>query len=315
MENIYDLIIIGSGPAGLTAGIYASRAQLNTIIIEKEEFSGGQVVYTERIDNYPGIPGVSGMELAERFRSHCEQMGAAFVAGEVVRVNLKESKKIVELEDGSTYYARAVVIATGAKSRMLGVKGEQEFAGMGVSYCATCDGAFFQNQTVAVIGGGDVAVEDALYLSKICKKVYLIHRRNELRATKILCSQVKKCENVEILWESKVNEIVGNEEVEKIVITSTTHEESKEVEVQGVFVAIGNVPLSSLYEGQIDMDESGWIIADESCKTSQKGVFAVGDIRKKPLKQIITAASDGANSITAVEQYIFEINETENVVI
>lgn len=301
---IYDVIIIGSGPAGLAAAIYAQRAELNTIIIEKNPMSGGQIINTYEVDNYPGLPGISGFELAEKFRAHCDHLKATFVTGEVKSLEDKGEKKVITLENGEVYESKAVIIATGAAYRKLGVEGELELSGMGVSYCATCDGAFFRNKTTVVVGGGDVAVEDAIFLARLCKKVYVIHRRHEFRAAKSLCKRLMTMENVEIVWDTVVDKIEGSDLVEAIQVTNRETKESRRIETNGVFIAVGNVPNSEPYKGVVDMNEAGYIKAGEDCVTNVPGIFAAGDIRTKPLMQIITAAADGANAITAVEKFL-----------
>lgn len=307
MGKIYDTIIIGAGPAGLAAGIYAKRAELESIIIEKAPMSGGQIVNTYEIDNYPGLPGMSGFELANRFRKHCDKLGVEFVEGEVATLKPNGANKIITLENGESYTTKTIIIAGGAVHRKLGVDGEDKLLGMGVSYCATCDGAFFKNAEVAVVGGGDVAIEDAIFLARLAKKVYVVHRRNEFRAAKSLISTLLEMDNVEILWDSVVEKIQGEEAVEKIKIQNLQTKEEKEILVEGVFVAVGTEPISSIYEGIIEMDERGYIVAGEDCETNVPGIFVAGDIRTKPLRQVITAASDGANAITAVERYIVEM--------
>lgn len=300
---IYDLIIIGSGPAGLSAAIYAGRAELNTIIIEKAPLSGGQIINTYEVDNYPGIPGISGFDLGVKFREHCDRLDMNFITGEVTEFKVEDSIKEVTLEDGTKYLSKAVIIANGANPRKLMVEGEEDYSGLGVSYCATCDGAFFRNKVTAIIGGGDVAVEDAIFLSRLCQKVYIIHRRDEFRAAKSYTTKLMEKENIEIIWDSVVEKINGSDFVTGIDIKNIKTQEQKSLEVDGVFIAVGNIPNSKVYEGIIAMDEGGYIIADESCETSIPGVFAAGDIRTKELRQIVTAASDGANAITAVERY------------
>lgn len=300
---VYDLIIIGSGPAGLSAAIYAGRAELNTIIIEKAPLSGGQIINTYEVDNYPGIPGISGFDLGVKFREHCDRLDMNFITGEVTEFKVEDGIKEVTLEDGTKYLSKAVIIANGANPRKLMVEGEEEYSGLGVSYCATCDGAFFRNKVTAIIGGGDVAVEDAIFLSRLCQKVYIIHRRDEFRAAKSYTTKLMEKENIEIIWDSVVEKINGSDFVTGIDIKNIKTQEQKSLEVDGVFIAVGNIPNSKVYEGIIAMDEGGYIIADESCETSIPGVFAAGDIRTKELRQIVTAASDGANAITAVERY------------
>lgn len=305
---IYDVIIIGSGPAGLAAGIYAQRAELNTLIIEKNAISGGQIINTYEVDNYPGLPGISGYELAEKFRTHCDGLGAQFVTGDVVKFEVIDGIKRITLDNDEVFEAKAVIIATGAAYRKLGVDGELQLSGMGVSYCATCDGAFFRNKTTVVVGGGDVAVEDAIFLARLCKKVYVVHRRHEFRAAKSLCNRLMSMENVEIIWDSVVDKIEGSDLVEAIHITNRETKEQRRIETNGVFIAVGNLPNSDVYKGVVEMDGAGYIVANEDCETSVPGIYAAGDIRTKPLKQIITAAADGANAITAVEKYLNEIS-------
>lgn len=304
MCKVYDLIIIGSGPAGLAAAIYAGRAELDTIIIEKAPMSGGQIVNTYEVDNYPGIPGISGFDLGTKFREHCDQLDMNFITGEVVKFEVENDIKKITLDDNTSYSAKTVIIAAGAKPRKLMVEGEEKLSGLGVSYCATCDGAFFRNKVTAVVGGGDVAVEDAIFLARICKKVYVIHRRDEFRAARSYTSKLTAMENVEILWDTVVEKIIGDDQVSQIEVKNMKNEESKTLDVDGVFVAVGTIPTSEVYKGIINMDKNGYVIAGEDCKTNIPGVFAAGDIRTKELRQIITAASDGANAITAVEKYL-----------
>lgn len=303
MDKTYDLIIIGSGPAGLAAAIYAQRAKLDTIVIEENFVSGGQVVTTYEVDNYPGLPGISGMDLGTTLREHAEKMGAVFVRDKVLELELEGAEKTVTGKK-ETYRARTVILATGAKHRMLGIPGEQELSGMGVSYCATCDGAFFRGKTVAVAGGGDVAVEDAIFLARACEKVYLIHRRDELRAARILQERLMALDNVEILWDTVVDEICGENKVEALKLTQKKTGEKKELAVDGIFIAVGITPNSELAQGKLDMDEQGYIRAGEDGVTSVAGVYAAGDVRTKQLRQILTAASDGANCVTSVQNLL-----------
>ena len=303
MDKIYDLLIIGSGPAGLAAAIYAQRARLSTLVLEKEYISGGQVVNTYEVDNYPGLPGINGFELGVKFREHADRLGAKFLTAEVKDIIIEETVKKVATSEG-TFQARALILAMGAVHRELGVPGEKELAGMGVSYCATCDGAFFKERTVAVVGGGDVAVEDAIFLARGCKKVYLIHRRDELRAAKSLQERLFSCENVEILWNTVVQEINGEDHVESIKVKNVTTGEQNCMDMDGIFVAVGILPNSEIVRGLVDMDEGGYILAGDDGATNRKGVFAAGDIRKKSLRQIVTAVSDGANAVTSVQEYL-----------
>lgn len=301
---VHDLAIIGSGPAGLTASIYASRAELNTIVIEKEPMSGGQIINTYEVDNYPGIPGIGGFDLAVKFREHSDKLGATHVYGEVKAFEIEDGIKKIVLDNGEEYYAKSLIIATGAASRKLDVKGETELQGMGVSYCATCDGAFFRGKTVAVVGGGDVAVEDAIFLARICKEVHVIHRRDEFRAAKTFITKLLSLENVIVHWNSVVDEIIGTDAVNAVKVRNITIEEASELDVDGVFIAVGNVPNSEVYTPAVAVDRGGYIVADESCETNVPGIFAAGDIRTKELRQVITAASDGAVAVTGVERYL-----------
>lgn len=321
MEKQYDCIIIGSGPAGLSAAIYAQRAKLDTLIIEKEMVSGGQVLTTYEVDNYPGLPGIGGFDLGMKFRQHAEQLDASFQEDEVCRIELAAQedeelkaaevwpenpptvKKVVCKKD--TYLAKSVIIATGATHRKLGVPGEEELAGMGVSYCATCDGAFFKKKVTAVVGGGDVALEDAIFLARMCSHVYLIHRRNELRGAKSLQEKLLALDNVTVLWDSVVETIEGEDKVESLQLKNVKTGKASSLPVAGVFIAVGITPNSQPYTGLVDMDH-GYVKADETGVTSVPGIYAVGDVRTKQLRQIVTAVADGANAITSVEHYLTE---------
>ena len=304
MAQRYDLVIVGSGPAGLAAAIYAERARLETLVIEKGMVSGGQVLTTYEVDNYPGLPGVGGYDLGTKFREHADHLGAQFAEDEEVRIeDTGEFKRVVCAHE--TYEARAVILATGASHRKLRVPGEEELAGMGVSYCATCDGAFFRKKVTAVVGGGDVALEDAIFLSRMCEKVYLIHRRDELRGAKSLQEQVFAQEKIEVIWDTVVDEIQGTDRVEGLLVRNVKTGEARELPVSGVFIAVGITPASQAFEGLVEMDH-GYIKAGEDCRTSCPGIFAAGDVRTKPLRQIITAAADGANAVTSVERYLME---------
>lgn len=300
---MYDIIIIGSGPAGLSAAIYAQRACLDTIVIEKNGISGGQVLNTWEVDNYPGFPGVTGFELSRQFREHANKLGARVVQDEVVQVELSGNVKKVVCEE-ETYEARCVILASGAHHRTLEVPGEEELRGAGVSYCATCDGAFFRGRTVAVVGGGDAALEDAIFLARMCEKVYIVHRRDKLRGAKRLQERLQALENIEFVWNSETVAIEGNAQVEALRLRQTKTGEEKRLEVDGVFIAVGIAPESELYAGQLELDEQGYIRADESGQTSVPGVFAAGDVRTKALRQILTAASDGANCVASAERYL-----------
>lgn len=302
MSELYDLMIIGSGPAGLAAAIYAKRAELKVIVIEKNVMSGGQVLTTYEVDNYPGLPGMGGFDMGMKFREHADSLGAEFVEDEVIRVEDKKDRKLVICQ-GNTYESKTVLIATGAGHRKLGVKGEEELSGMGVSYCATCDGAFFKKKTTAVIGGGDVAIEDAIFLARMCEKVYLIHRRDELRGAKSLQKRLFSLENVEVIWDTVVDSIDGEELVQGLSISNVKTGEKRAVPVNGVFVAVGITPNSAEFAGLAEM-EHGYIKADEDGVTNVPGIFVAGDVRTKHLRQIVTAVSDGANAVTSVEHYL-----------
>lgn len=302
---IYDVIIVGSGPAGLAAAIYAQRAKLSALVLEKEYMSGGQVLNTYEVDNYPGLPGIGGFEMGMKFREHAEKLGAQFLNMEVRHIDLEEEGRVKVLyTDAEEYRGRTVVLAMGARYRKLGVPGEKELGGMGVSYCATCDGAFFKGRAVAVVGGGDVAVEDALFLARICEKVYLVHRREELRAAAVLQERLRQCENVEFIWNSEVTEIAGEDHVECVKIWNKLDQTEKVLHVDGVFIAVGTIPNSGIVTKILHLDKNNYIIASEDGKTEIPGVFAAGDIRTKQLRQIVTAVSDGANVITSVQEYL-----------
>lgn len=302
MNEIYDVVIIGSGPAGLTAAVYGKRAELKMIVIEKEMASGGQILNTYEVDNYPGLPGINGYDLGMKFREHAEKLGAEFSNDEVLRIEAADGEFTVVGEE-RTYVTKSVIIATGAQHRKLSVIGEDELTGMGVSYCATCDGAFFRNKVAAVVGGGDVAIEDAIFLARMCKKVYLIHRRNQLRGAKTLQTQLFNQENVEIIWDTVVDEIEGGDQVESLTIRNANTDETRKLAVDGVFIAVGINPQSEAFNNLVEMDH-GYIKAGEDCETNIPGIFAVGDVRTKQLRQISTAVSDGANAITSVERYL-----------
>ena len=303
---MYDMLIIGSGPAGMGAAIYGVRAGLSLAVLDRSPISGGQVLTTYEIDNYLGLPQISGGEISQKFREHADSLGVNFVTANVTSIEDKKDCKIVHTEEGD-YEAKTLLLATGATHAMLGVKGEMQLTGMGVSYCATCDGAFFRKRTVAVVGGGDVAVEDAIFLAGLCSKVYLIHRRDSLRAADSLQKKLMSMENVEILWNCEVKEIQGEDMVEKILVYHNQDDSQSVLEVNGVFIAVGIQPNTELYQGLVEMDERGYVLADESCKTSAEGIYAAGDIRKKALRQIITAVADGANAVTSAQNYLNKV--------
>ena len=303
MLNQYDLIIVGSGPGGMAAAIYAKRARLNVLVIEKTGISGGQVLNTYEVDNYPGLPGINGFDLGMKLREHCDRLDVTFVTDEVVGININSEEKVIFGQE-EQYHCKSIILATGARYAKLKIPGESEFAGKGVSYCATCDGAFFRNKTVAVVGGGDVAVEDALFLARGCEKVYLIHRRGELRAAKSLQEALFQTDNIELIWSNIIEEIHGTEQVNEILLKDVQTMGYQTLPVDGVFVAVGVLPNSNEFTGKLMMNGQGYIIAGEDCATSIPGVFAVGDVREKPLRQIVTAVADGANSVTSVQRYL-----------
>lgn len=302
-NDIYDVVIIGSGPSGLAAAIYAERAKLKTITIEKQYMSGGQILNTYEVDNYPGLPEINGFDMGQKFRQHAEKLGSQFVKDEVLELEIMDKVKKVHCKKNE-FLTKTVIIATGAQHRLLEIKGEKELYGKGVSYCATCDGAFYKDKIVAVVGGGDVALEDAIFLSRLCKKVYLIHRRDEFRGVKILQEKVFSIDNIEIIWDTVVDEICGENEVSSINVSNVKTNEKKSLDVDGVFVAIGIIPNSHIFEKHLQLDDGNYIIATEDCKTSVEGVFVAGDVRTKALRQIVTAVSDGANAITSIEKYL-----------
>lgn len=303
MSEIYDLAILGAGPAGISAAIYAARARLNTLWIERKFAQGGQIVDTYEVDNYPGLPGINGMDLGEKMAAHAEKLGLSPLRENVISVEDEDGIKVIRTKKNE-YRARAVILAFGAAHRTLGIPGEESLSGMGVSYCATCDGAFFRDRTVAVIGGGNVAAEDAILLSRTCKKVYVIHRRDQMRADQILQEKLFACENVEMIWDTVPVSIEGEEMVSGIKLQNKKTGEERELPLDGVFIAVGIVPNTELFRNLVKLDESGYIVAGEDCVTSTPGVFAAGDIRTKQLRQVITAAADGANAVTSAERIL-----------
>lgn len=301
---MYDTIVIGSGPAGLAAAIYGTRAKLNMLVLEQNYMSGGQVADTYEVDNYPGLPGISGIDLGMKMREHAENLGAEFVRAKVVKIEADGEGGWIVSTKKDSYQTKTIILATGAHHRKLQIPGEESLAGMGVSYCATCDGAFYKGSDVAVVGGGDVAVEDAIFLARGCSKVYVVHRRNELRAAKVLQEKLFSLPNVEMVWDSVAERIEGEDQVEALQISSRRDGSSRVLDVDGIFVAVGTVPDSDLVKGIVELDERGYVVADETGVTSAPGIFVAGDVRTKQLRQIITAAGDGANAITSVERYL-----------
>ena len=303
-RKMYDLIIIGSGPAGLSAAIYAERAKLDAVTIEKEMMSGGQILNTYEVDNYPGLPGINGFDLGVKLREHAEGLGAHFIEDEVKAIGYEEGSVLVSGEKGF-YEARTLIIASGAGHRKLGVPGEERLTGRGVGYCAVCDGALFRGKTVAVVGGGDVALGDAVFLSRFCEKIWLIHRRNEFRGAKSLQEQVGRYPNVEVIWDTVVEEILGEDRVESARLKNVKTGEERILPLGGVFVAAGILPNSEFCLGVVE-DQNGFLTAGEDCATSVPGIFAAGDVRTKALRQIVTAAADGANAVNSAEKYLRE---------
>ncbi|MBO5473921.1 MAG: FAD-dependent oxidoreductase [Lachnospiraceae bacterium] len=303
-NNTYDLIIIGSGPAGLSAAVYGMRAGLNLLVLEQNPMSGGQVLNTYEVDNYLGMPGSNGFDLGMKFKEHAQAMGVPFRKGAATAFAERDGIKQVETADGAVYEARALILAMGAEHALLNVPGEQEYKGKGVSYCATCDGAFFKGMDVAVVGGGDVAVEDAIYLSRMCRKVHLIHRRDSLRAAKSLQDKLFACENVEVHWNQTVSAIYGKDLAEGVTLRSAADDGESRLAVEGVFIAVGMRPNTGAFCGSFEQDEGGYLVAGEDCAASVPGVFAAGDIRTKQVRQIVTAVADGANAVYSAERYL-----------
>lgn len=305
MENIYDLAILGAGPAGICAAIYATREKLNTIWLDKKFVQGGQIVDTYEVDNYPGLPGITGLDLGEAMAGHAKKLGMKPQREPVRSIEAEQGIKVIRTKKNE-YRARAVIIACGATHRHLGIPGEEELSGMGVSYCATCDAAFFQDRTVVVVGGGNVAVEDAILLSRTCKKVYLVHRRDELRAEKILQECLFACKNVELIWDSIPLSIEGTDKVEALKIQNKKTQEESFIETDGVFIAVGIVPGTEKFKDLVKLDEAGYIVAGEDGITSEPGIFAAGDIRTKNLRQVVTAVADGANAVASAQRYLLD---------
>ena len=303
MEHIYDTIIIGGGPGGYTAALYAARAGLDTLVLEKMS-AGGQMALTTEIDNYPGFEnGVDGFELGEKMRMGAERFGAKTELVEVRAVELEGQVKTVETS-GGTFFAKTIMLATGANPKTLGVAEEEKLTGKGLHYCAHCDGMFYRNKTVVVVGGGNTAAADALLLSRICKKVILVHRRDTLRATKIYHTPLQQAENVEFRWNSVVTGLEHGERVTGIRVKNIGTGTQSVIACDGVFISIGRSPATDLVKGQLDLDEAGYIVAGESTETSLAGVYAVGDVRTKTLRQIVTATADGAVAAHHAENYL-----------
>lgn len=307
MNHVYDTVIIGAGPAGCSAALYASRAGLDTALIEKYS-PGGQMALTGDIDNYPGFEeGVDGFTLGMKMHKGAERFGITTIYGEITEVDFSEKIKKLTTSSGEIL-AKTVIIASGAKARELGVENEKNLIGKGVHYCAHCDGNFYRNKTVVVVGGGNSAAADALYLSRLAEKVYLVHRRDTLRATKIYHEPLMKAENVEFFWNSTVEEFITELRVKGVKIKDTVTGEMKDVMCDGVFVSIGRDPITEFLKGKVELDQNGYVIADETTKTNIDGVFAAGDVRTKALRQVVTAVADGAVAVHFAEEYL---NESE----
>lgn len=329
---MYDVVIIGSGPAGISASVYAKRAGLKAVTLEQNPMSGGQVLNTYEVDNYPGLPGINGFDLGMKFREHADKLSCEFKEGTVLSIKKEIFEGGAEASEGELKAAshevtrrkkapgftvitnqgeirtKTVLAAMGATHAKLGIPGEKEFSGMGVSYCATCDGAFFKGKVTAVIGGGDVAVEDAIFLARGCEKVYLIHRRDELRAADILQRELMALPNVEILWDTVAEQIEGEGQVNALLVKNVKTGRQQKLSVDGVFVAVGIIPSSEIMKDLVDFDEKGYLIAGEDCAASEPGVFAAGDVRTKRLRQVVTAVSDGANAITSILDYLVSLD-------
>lgn len=303
MAKLYDVIVIGGGPAGYSAALYAARAGLETLVIEKL-YAGGQMTQTTQIDNYPGFDeGVDGVSLGMKMQAGAERFGVETVYGEVISVKLDEAVKTVQTPENN-YSSKTVIIATGAEHRHLGLDREEELVGRGVAYCAACDAMFYRGKTVAVVGGGNSAAADAMVLSRVAKKVYLIHRRDSLRATKIYHEPLRQAENLELMLENTVVELLGEDKLNAVRLRSTATGEESELELDGLFVSVGREPSTDVFKGQLTLDENGYIAASETTRTGLPGVFAAGDVRTKALRQVITAASDGAVAAHYAEEYL-----------
>jgi len=298
---MYDLLIIGGGPAGLTAAIYAARANLNALLLEKDSTGLGAVSVSDCVDNYPGLPGIGGYELTERFRAHAERLGAHITIDEITAIRRTDSEYAVQTRYHGELQSHTVIYACGTSHRRLDIPGADR---IGVSYCAACDGAFYQNAAVAVIGGGDSALEDALYLSNLAESVYLIHRREEFRANAAAQKQVQSRENITCIMSAASVEIIGSKRVEGMRILHTDSGQSEVLAVDAVFAAIGSIPNTEMLSEICTLDENGYIVADETCVTSSQGLFAAGDVRTTPMRQIVCAAADGANAVQSAVRYL-----------
>ena len=304
-NHVYDMLVVGGGPGGYTAALYAARAGLDTVVLEKLS-AGGQMALTEQIDNYPGFEdGIDGFSLAEKMQKQAERFGVSSEYAEVLRMDLTAVPKLLETSEG-IFRGKTVVLATGADPRTLGVAGEVELVGRGVAYCAACDGMFYKGKTVVVVGGGNSAAADALLLSRVAKKVILVHRRDALRATKVYHEPLARAENVEFRWNSTVSALLSGGKLTGVRLRDTVTGEESVVDCDGVFVSVGRQPATALAVGQLALDGDGYIVAGETTETSIPGVYAVGDVRTKPLRQVVTAVADGAVAVHMAEKYIVE---------
>lgn len=302
-NRVYDMLIVGGGPGGYTAALYAARAGLDTLVLEKLS-PGGQIALTHQVDNYPGFEaGIDGLELGMKMQAQAERFGAKTAFAEVYNLELEGEIKTLETSEG-VFRGRTVVIATGANPRELGIEKEAQLVGRGVAYCAACDGMFYRGKTVAVVGGGNSAAADALLLSRVAKKVILVHRRDTLRATKIYHQSLLEKENVEFYWNSQVEELIHGDKLQAIRLRNTQTGEQTLVECEGLFVSIGRKPATQLVKGKLPLDDSGYVIAGETTETGIPGVYAVGDVRTKPLRQVVTAVADGAMAVAMAEEYL-----------
>ena len=311
MNKVYDLIIIGAGPAGLTAAIYAQRARLNTVVLEKLT-PGGQILLSEKIENYPGFPEViSAQKLMKQVQKQAENLGTKLNYEEARSIALEDEEKIIHTSGGKKYKTLAVIIATGAETRRLGIEREKEFIGRGISYCATCDAPFFRNQQVAVVGGGNMALQEALYLSKFAEKIYLVHRRGMLRGEKILQERITKNPKIEIIWRSVVDQIYGEEKVKGVKLKNLKTKKTHNLPCSGLFIFVGLKPNTEFVQNILELDEKGFIKTGENLESSRRGIFACGDVRKNLLKQVIVACGEGALATHMAEKYINEVKGIE----